>query len=229
MTRSQMQFQHRTIIPGLALAAALGVATATATAGDPAHALVTIETVEGVPGTSVDVGVTIEVDDLIGSFSFDAYADDLLVSDILYDGPLFSNGWEGWDTTPSMTPNISAACIFPEDQVTGFQQLFSMQVEVPEDAEIGSFVDVDFTQSQVTNYSFQIFEITVVAGGIDVVPEIDPCPADVANGDGVVDLADLLMLLDAWGQTDSPADLNEDGIVNIFDLLMLLDAWGPCS
>jgi hypothetical protein len=45
------------------------------------------------------------------------------------------------------------------------------------------------------------------------------------NCDGVVDGADLGILLLAWGQTNGPADLNADGIVDGADLGELLLAW----
>jgi serine protease AprX len=55
-------------------------------------------------------------------------------------------------------------------------------------------------------------------------------PGDV-NGDGAVDINDLLQLLAAWGDcpdppADCPEDLNDDGVVDIFDLLELLANWG---
>jgi glucose/arabinose dehydrogenase len=50
------------------------------------------------------------------------------------------------------------------------------------------------------------------------------------NCDGVVDGADLLILLSAWGKCadpdNCPADLNDDGTVDGADLLILLAAWG---
>jgi hypothetical protein len=58
-----------------------------------------------------------------------------------------------------------------------------------------------------------------------------PCPEDV-NGDGVVDVLDLLDLLTAWGPCPPgpcPADVNGDGVVDVLDLLDLLTAWGPCG
>jgi hypothetical protein len=60
-------------------------------------------------------------------------------------------------------------------------------------------------------------------------PESADIPGDL-NGDGVVDGADLLILLSAWGTCadpdDCPADLNDDGVVDGADLLILLSIWG---
>ena len=56
-------------------------------------------------------------------------------------------------------------------------------------------------------------------------PFEEPCPEDL-NGDGVVNGADLGLLLGAWGT--SSQDINDDGIVNGADLGLLLGAWGDC-
>jgi predicted outer membrane repeat protein len=63
---------------------------------------------------------------------------------------------------------------------------------------------------------------------------LDDCPAPGSpadlNGDGVVDVLDLLILLDAWGACkdcgDCPADFNGDCAVDVLDLLFLFDNWG---
>jgi hypothetical protein len=54
------------------------------------------------------------------------------------------------------------------------------------------------------------------------------CEADI-DGDNAVNVADLLMVIDQWGQTNSPADINADGIVNVSDLLVVIDNWGACE
>ena len=62
----------------------------------------------------------------------------------------------------------------------------------------------------------------------DGVPDQCECEADI-NGDGYVDVSDLLTIIDQWGLSDSPADLNFDGTVNVLDLLIVIDNWGPCE
>jgi hypothetical protein len=54
------------------------------------------------------------------------------------------------------------------------------------------------------------------------------CVGDV-NGDLVVDTADLVALLAAWGPCPGcDEDINGDDVVDTADLVALLAAWGPC-
>lgn len=46
------------------------------------------------------------------------------------------------------------------------------------------------------------------------------------NGDGLVNVTDLLMLLSNWGTCVAcPADINGDNMINVTDLLLLLSNW----
>jgi hypothetical protein len=61
-----------------------------------------------------------------------------------------------------------------------------------------------------------------------------PCPADVAVN-GVVNTADLLAVINAWGPCPiggiCPTDIappGGDGVVNVADLLTVINGWGAC-
>lgn len=59
------------------------------------------------------------------------------------------------------------------------------------------------------------------------------CAADIApqpDGDGLVNVSDLLMVINTWGAAGS-ADIappDGDGVVNVADLLMIVNNWGSC-
>jgi hypothetical protein len=52
------------------------------------------------------------------------------------------------------------------------------------------------------------------------------CPADITE-DEIVNVSDLLMVIDQWGQSGD-ADISGDGIVNVTDLLEVVGNWGSC-
>lgn len=64
-------------------------------------------------------------------------------------------------------------------------------------------------------------------GFVVTLPGSCGCPADL-NGDGMVDGADLGLLIAAWDATSGAADINGDGVVDGADLGLLIAAWGPC-
>jgi hypothetical protein len=67
-------------------------------------------------------------------------------------------------------------------------------------------------------------------GGGNTIADVCPidCPSDI-NGDGYVNVSDLLTIIDQWGLTNSQADVNQDGIVDVSDLLIVISNWGPCE
>jgi len=90
----------------------------------------------------------------------------------------------------------------------------------------------------------------VVIGSAMIAAEVPPggtkrptCPADVAppgpppvGGKGVVNVDDLLAVINTWGQTGPPGQVQGDiappggnGLVNVDDLLAVINAWGPCE
>ena len=79
------------------------------------------------------------------------------------------------------------------------------------------------------NLSDQIHGGWTDAGGNSIVDECaSACVSDL-NGDGYVNVSDLLNIIGQWGLTNSPADVNEDGIIDVSDLLIVISNWGPCE
>ncbi len=56
---------------------------------------------------------------------------------------------------------------------------------------------------------------------------VPSCAGDL-NANGVVDAADLSVLLGAWGSTTAGPDIDNSGVVDAGDLATLLGNWGPC-
>jgi hypothetical protein len=53
------------------------------------------------------------------------------------------------------------------------------------------------------------------------------CPGD-ANGDGLVDVTDLVAVITAWGSADPGADLDGNGVVDVADMVEVIVSWGSC-
>ena len=82
--------------------------------------------------------------------------------------------------------------------------------------------DMGPTDSSVTYPGWNIDDVEIWG----VVPFV-PCPEDV-NGDGTVDVLDLLAVIAAWGNPGGPEDVNGDGTVDVLYLLAVISAWGGC-
>src|SRR5262245_39632006 len=68
-------------------------------------------------------------------------------------------------------------------------------------------------------------------------PAINTCPADIAppGGDGLVNTADLLLVINSWGACPGcaadiapPGPPPGNGLVNTADLLAVINSWGAC-
>ncbi len=86
---------------------------------------------------------------------------------------------------------------------------YSVETILPRNA------NVDFVLDAVSTDNFDVARFTAVVTKI-------PCPGEM-NGDGVLDLTDLLQFLVAWFEGD--ADFNGDGTTDLFDFLDYRDVW----
>ena len=71
---------------------------------------------------------------------------------------------------------------------------------------------------------FELVDAAQLIVEVDVDQQSGP-PEDL-DGDGLVGISDVLVVLSKWGQCSCcPSDLNGDGEVNVSDLLSLIAAW----
>ncbi len=114
------------------------------------------------------------------------------------------SGAAGWNVADA-EPTIGTSGNFCARDATGDEEGFYL---------LYPFDDIDFENLMLT---------------VDVAPA--PCPADL-NGDSVVDVSDLVMVVVDWGCSDPPGpcvgDINADGVVDVQDLVELIQAWGNC-
>jgi DNA-binding beta-propeller fold protein YncE len=117
----------------------------------------------------------------------------------------------------------------------------------PDPIELPNGIDVDRLNGQVlvASTTEQLVKVYDTNGALlSTVPNVsEPLPlgnpvsvtfirpsqvGDV-NGNDHVDVVDLLLMLQAWGQCEAPcpADLDGDAVVTVLDLLSLLGNWGP--
>ena len=60
-----------------------------------------------------------------------------------------------------------------------------------------------------------------------MLPPVELCDGDV-NGDHVVNIDDLVLVIVNWGSPGPVGDVTRNGIVNIDDLVAVITHWGAC-
>lgn len=135
-----------------------------------------------------------------------------------------------WGTTPPRVGTIDFAEIAPG---TGWQ---TVEIDL---TDLGPVVpppvveDIlsDIFQFRILSSEDQSFNGDLVVATMDLdnitaVATATPCPSDL-DGDGLVDSADLAILLAGWAGS-GPGDIDGSGVVDSSDLAVLLAAWGAC-
>ncbi|HIN84454.1 MAG TPA: hypothetical protein EYM90_06105 [Phycisphaerales bacterium] len=101
---------------------------------------------------------------------------------------------------------------------------FSIDTDTVEPATYTSFLPITVSDEDLVG---ELTNISMLTVRIEMTTPTVACNADF-NNNGIVDVADILVLIADWGSTDPAHDLDSDGIVNVADLLIMIAAWGPC-
>ena len=100
---------------------------------------------------------------------------------------------------------------------------FSIDTDTVTPEMYTSFLPISFSDEDLPGEENGISMLTV---RVEVIAA-SSCDEDF-DGNGEVDVADILILIGDWGGSDPAHDLNGDGVVGVADLLELIAAWGPC-
>jgi hypothetical protein len=96
-------------------------------------------------------------------------------------------------------------------------------------AEFGWFVDLDGDLLVVGAYAADLDGMERGAAWVYEGMQVEcNCPGDT-DGNGSVDVSDLLAVIAAWNTSGGSADVNGDGIVDVTDLLQIIAGWGDCG
>ena len=78
-----------------------------------------------------------------------------------------------------------------------------------------------FVSSDTTLYPQYIPQLLVA--GTPRIPTVEECDL---NGDGEINMLDIVEAASAYGELSAKCDMNGNGIVNMFDLMLLAKAYG---
>ena len=139
-----------------------------------------------------------------------------IIPDPLYLG--FSEGmhWIGVDF-----PGVIVLELYAGDEYIGGSGIAGQE-------PVGNFVGIVSTRAFNSVTALDVFDELVVVDDLHFGPPVQtPLPGD-ANGDGAVDVADLIDVILAWGDCRGqpcPADLTGDGVVDVHDLIEVVVNW----
>jgi|GEM_PF-1200307 len=130
-----------------------------------------------------------------------------------------TSGMNTWNN-----PSVSQSLYWPYGN-------FSIPMNLDENNEAWSYDYVMVTGYRSTSMTFSNSGANAAKIVFLVDVPANECEADL-NGDGYVNVSDMLQLIESWGPCfikSCDADLDGDNYVRVSDLLVLIDNWGSCN
>lgn len=199
-------------------------ASLSALAAETENAIVTIDSVSGKPGDTVDVNVMIKNNPGIFGAIITLTYDDELTLEKAVSGEAFES------LSFSKSKNLTSPCKFswdasdlmPEDIKDG--TILTLSFKIDDNASPGEKpVNISYEDGDIIDYDFNLIDFEITNGSVTVMNYI---PGDV-NGDGKVNVTDVVLIrrhiTGGYGvsiNTDA-ADVNADGRINTTDLVLI--------
>ena len=178
------------------------------------------------------VDVTVNPTESITGVQVDLSFDTSLVSvDKVMEGDLLGQGGASTFFIPGTIDNTAGTITGVAGAITTPGEAVTTQ---------GVFATIRMTAKSVEGTS-PLDLSNVIVGDINVDPipiivndgtvTVTTCIGDV-NGDGTVNVLDMILIGQHWGETGTPGwipeDVNRDGAINVLDMILIGQHWGPC-
>ncbi|MCP4757929.1 MAG: hypothetical protein GY894_10870 [Planctomycetes bacterium] len=166
-----------------------------------------------------------------GSISLSENGSDwVLLDNVTADGPWPTLGWLDagpYDEWPGLVPSDSTKAMAPTLNVADAEGLGHDELlDLYDGSSGGVGIDIGAAElSAVTAVRIDVSADAFLSVEVDAVVDAGSWnPADL-NGDGLVGVDDLLMVIGDWGAASGPGDANGDSTTDVNDLLVVLKAW----
>ena len=202
----------------------------------------------GDPPTDYDgSGACWLTDNVEGNSDVDGGTVRLISPALAFDGPGFELFYARWFSNDfGASPGEDRFIVeWSDDLAGGVWQ--ALEIVGPSgDGTHGGWIEVSFLLDDIVGLpamgpiwlrfsAEDIGDGSVVEAGVDAImlqrmtceDDTEPCEGDV-NGNGAVDVEDILVILAAFGTADAAGDANGDGLVDVNDMLMVISNWGAC-
>ena len=122
------------------------------------------------------------------------------------------------------------------NNITGeITDLIAARISVGGISGTGTLLSINFEAKEAGEGNLKLHEVRLGDPNGDAIPHdlvINPITVESSwdiNGDGQINIFDLVLIVQNFGQANPPADVNRDGTVNIFDLIIVAQHLGELT
>ena len=186
-------------------------------------------------------------DNVAGNSDVDGGTVRLVSPAVMFDGPGLELSYARWFSNDfGASPGEDRFMVEWTDDLAGGAWQSLETVGPSGDGTHGGWIEASFMLDDVAGMPAEgpiwlrfsaedIGDGSVVEAGVDAImlqrmtceDDTEPCDGDL-DGNGAVDVKDILAVLAAFGSSDGSGDANGDGVVDVNDMLLVISAWGDC-